>query len=406
MSPFPRSVYAPLEPYAPDRRPIEVDLSDNTNRWGAHPAAMAAVRGADPEELLRYPTVYADRLREAVARLHDIPPECVSTGCGSDDLLDSTFRAAGEPGEKVAYLPPTFSMVEIFARMNGLKAVAVVTQAAGDVAGEGAWAEEAEGAAAEDAGGGAGVSSAPENAPGSLPPLPDPEALVEAARSEGVLTGSGVTAAGGGLVYLCRPNNPTGELQPRAWVEALIESAEARGDEAPVVLLDEAYADYAPEHFVGVAAASRRVVVVRTLSKLYGLAGLRVGYAVGAPQVIREIEKSRGPYKVNRLAEAAAVAALEDAEGWIPEIRAATLEGRARLAFELASRGYTPLPSKANFILVPVDDAVFVTASLRHDGVAVRPFPGLPGIGDAIRVSIGPEAELDRFLAALDKVYG
>ncbi len=378
MSPFPRSVYAPLEPYAPDRRPIEVDLSDNTNRWGAHPGALAVVRGADPEALLRYPSVYADRLRETVARLHDLPLECVSTGCGSDDLLDSTFRAAGEPGERVAYLPPTFSMVEIFARMNGLEAVPV----------------------------GVGEEEPTADTPGTLPPLPDPEALVEAARSEGVLTGSGVTAAGGGLVYLCRPNNPTGELQPRAWVEALLAAAEARGEEAPVVLLDEAYADYAPEHFLKVAAASRRVVVVRTLSKLYGLAGLRVGYAVGGPEVIREIEKSRGPYKVNRLAEAAAVAALDDAEGWVPEIRAATLEGRARLAFELASRGYTPLPSKANFILVPVDDATFVTASLRHDGVAVRPFPGLPGIGDAIRVSIGPDAELDRFLAALDKVYG
>lgn len=395
MSPFPRSVYAPLEPYAPDRRPIEVDLSDNTNRWGAHPGAMAVVREADPEALLRYPSVYADQLRETVARLHDVPLECVSTGCGSDDLLDSTFRAAGEPGEKVAYMPPTFSMVEIFARMNGLEAVPVGLEADGvGPAGDGAVPAVDETTAA-DAG-----------APGTLPPLPDPEALVEAARSEGVLTGSGVTAAGGGLVYLCRPNNPTGELQPRAWVEALLAAAEARGEEAPVVLLDEAYADYAPEHFLKVAAASRRVVVVRTLSKLYGLAGLRVGYAVGGPEVIREIEKSRGPYKVNRLAEAAAVAALEDAEGWIPGIRAATLEGRARLAFELAARGYTPIPSKANFILVPVDDAVFVTASLRHDGVAVRPFPGLPGIGDAIRVSIGPDAELDRFLAALDKVYG
>jgi histidinol-phosphate aminotransferase len=360
MSPFPRKAYAPLEPYAPDRRPVEVDLSDNTSRFGVHPGALAVIQGADPEELLRYPPVYADRLRETVARIHDVPLACVSTGCGSDDLLDSAFRASGEPGEKVAYLPPTFSMVEIFARMNGLEAVPV---------GE-----------AED--------------PEALPPLPDPEALVEAARSEG---------GGGGLVYLCRPNNPTGELQPRGWVEALIEAAEARGDEAPIVLLDEAYADYAPDPFLPVAARSRRVVVVRTLSKLYGLAGLRVGYAVGAPEVIRELEKSRGPYKVNRLAEAAAVAALEDRERWIPGVRAATLEGRARLAFELAARGYTPLPSKANFVLVPVPDAAHLAAALRKGGVAVRPFPGLPGIGDAIRVSVGPEHELASFFASLDE---
>jgi len=367
MSPFPRPVYAPLEPYAPDRRPVEVDLSDNTNRWGAHPGAMEAVRSADPEELLRYPPVYADRLRAAVARRHDVPVEAVATGCGSDDLLDSAFRAAGEAGEGVAYVPPTFSMVEIFARMNALEARPVFGEASGD----------------------------PDD-PASLGSLPDPEAMVDAAAG----------STGGGLVYICRPNNPTGELQPRGWVKAVIEEAEGRGDLAPIVLLDEAYADYAPDNFLREAAASRRVLVVRTLSKLYGLAGLRVGFAVGAPEVVREVEKSRGPYKVNRLAEAAAVAALDDAEGWVPEIRSATLEGRARLAFELASRGYTPIGSSANFILVPVDDAAFVTAALRQDGVAVRPFLETPGIGDAIRISIGPPEELDRLLKSLDGLYG
>jgi histidinol-phosphate aminotransferase len=363
MSPFPRPVYGPLEPYAPDRRPAEVDLSDNTNRWGAHPAALEVVRGADAEALLRYPPVYADALRDAVSRRFGVPPEAVATGCGSDDLLDSTFRAACEAGDGVAFLPPTFSMVEIFARMNALEARP--------------------------------VGAAPDDDPLQLP---DPEQLVDAAAQ-------GNPSGGGGLVYLCRPNNPTGELQPRSWVEALLDAAEARGERGPVVLIDEAYADYAPDNFLARALESPRAVVVRTLSKLYGLAGLRVGFAVGAPTVIREIEKSRGPYKVNRLAEAAAVAALDDAAGWLPEIRAATLEGRARLAFELAARGYEPVPSAANFVLVPVDDAVWVTASLRLAGVAVRPFPGLPGIGDAIRVSVGPPHELDRLLSALDGLY-
>lgn len=375
MTPFPRPVYAPLEPYAPDRRPVEVDLSDNTNRWGAHPGALEVIRSADPEDLLRYPSVYADRLKTAIARRYGVPEEAVATGCGSDDLLDSAFRAAGEAGDGVAFVPPTFSMVEIFARMNALEARPVL-----------------------------GEPLASTSEPG-LGALPSPEELVAAAAGEDPgAPGSG--SGGGGLVYICRPNNPTGELQPRAWVEAIIEEGEARGDRAPVILLDEAYADYAPDNFLEVAVRSRRVLVVRTLSKLFGLAGLRVGFAVGSPEVIREVEKSRGPYKVNRLAEAAAVAALEDAEVWIPGIRSETLEGRARLAFELASRGYTPLPSSANFILVPVDDAVFVTASLRQEGVAVRPFPELPGLGDAVRVSVGPPAELDRFIKALDRVYG
>lgn len=345
MSAFPRAAYAPLTPYAPDRRPVPVDLSDNTSRWGIHPGAWKVLTGGDPEAILRYPSVYADGLRAAVARRFDVAADAVSTGCGSDDLLDSLFRAVSEPGGRVVYMPPTFSMVDIFARMNGLEPVAIESQDG----------------------------------------LPDPTSLVQ-------------TVGSNGLLYLCRPNNPTGEQAPRDWVHQILAQAEAQG---VVVLLDEAYADYSGDSFLEHAAGSERVVVVRTLSKLYGLAGLRVGYAVGAPQVIRELEKSRGPYKVNRLAEGAAMAALEDAEHWVGPTLAATLEARAALVLGLEARGYTPLPSVANFVLVPVSDATAVTAHLRAHGVAVRPFPGLPGHGDAIRVSVGPAHELEAFFGAL-----
>jgi histidinol-phosphate aminotransferase len=370
MSPFPREAYQPLEPYAPDRRPVEVDLSDNTNRWGAHPGALRAIREADPESLLRYPSVYADGLKAALSARYGVPASAISTGCGSDDLLDSVFRAAGEPGDGVAYLPPTFSMVEIFARMNGLEPRP--------------------------------VASPPPEAPGALGALPDPEALLAAAAGDG--------SRGPGLVYLCRPNNPTGELQPRGWVDALVQGSAALGDRAPILLIDEAYADFASDAYLKDAPSLHRVLVVRTLSKLHGLAGLRVGFAVGSPEVIREVEKSRGPYKVNRLAELAALAALNDPEGWVEDVRIEMLKGRARLTFELAARGYTPLPSAANFVFVPVDDAVALTAYLRIKGIAVRPFAApetetdasVPTLGDGIRISVGPPHEIDALLAALD----
>lgn len=355
MSPFPRASYRLLSRYSPDRRPVEVDLSDNTSRWGAHPAALRAIRSAAPEDLTRYPDVYAEGLRSAVARRYGVPPECVTTGCGSDDLLDSAFRGAGEPGEAVAYIPPTFSMVEVFARANGMEPRPVDSS--------------------------------------------DPAALFE-----------GNPAA----VYLCRPNNPTGEVLPRAAVEALIEAATPDG---PIVLLDEAYADFADDDLLREAPATARLVVVRTLSKAFALAGLRVGFAVGPPDVVFEIEKSRGPYKVNRLAEAAAVAVLEDEDGWAARVVAEVKEGRARLLEAMSARGLRPLPSQANFVLLPLSGAppgtpgaeaprtaVEVTAELRDRGVAVRPFPDLPGIGDAIRISVGPEPEMDRFLEALDEV--
>ena len=368
MTPFPRDSYRPLEPYTPDRRPIAVDLLDNTNRWGTHPDALSVVRTAAPEELLRYPPVYADQLKAQVSRRFGVPPEAISTGCGSDDLLDSAFRAACEPGEGVAYIPPTFSMIEIFAHMNAARALPVERGRPG-----------------------------PETPFGALP---DPERLLEQEPA---------------LIYVCRPNNPTGEVHPEAWIEALVERAEPAG---PVVLLDEAYVDFmggtdptGPAGETGLlqrAAASRRTVVLRTLSKAYGLAGLRVGFAVGAPEVIAEIEKSRGPYKVNRLAEAAAVAALADEPAWVPEICREVVVQRSRMIQELTRLGLPPLPSGANFLLVPLSPggltAGELTAALRDRDVAVRPFPGLPGLGDAVRVTVGPRREMDLFLDALQQV--
>jgi len=347
MTPFPREAYRPLVPYAPDRRPVPVDLSDNTSRWGPHPAALRIVREAELDTLTRYPAVYADPLKAAISRRFGVPVECIATGCGSDDLMDSTLRASGEPGEEVVYMPPTFSMIEIFSQMNGMKLRPVSV-------------EDAE----------------------------DPTVLLR---------------DGPALVYVCRPNNPTGDSLSREWVTQLLDAVGADG---PIVLLDEAYADFADEDFLAEAVSTPRLLILRTMSKVYGLAGLRVGFAIGSPEVVAEVEKSRGPYKVNRLAEAAAAAALDDVEGWIPEVLAKTKAERGRLFGELVQRGLSPQPSQANFLLLPLPNgkaAREVTAALRERGVAIRPFPDLPGFGETIRISIGRPDEMDLFLHALDE---
>ena len=160
---FPRDDYRALQRYDPDREPVALDLSDNTNLWGTHPGALARIRAAATDDLARYPELYADVLRDAVAERFGVPADCVTTGAGSDDVLDSAFRAAaGGPDAFVSYASPTFSMVEPLARMNGMEARAVP------------WAEA----------------------------LADPGTLLE---------------GGPALVYVCRPNNPTGEVAPRAW---------------------------------------------------------------------------------------------------------------------------------------------------------------------------------------------
>jgi histidinol-phosphate aminotransferase len=325
-----------------------VDLSDNTNLWGVHPASLEAIRTAPEEAVSRYPSVYGSELKDAVADRHGLSLDSVATGCGSDDLLDSVFRASAFPPGRMSFPAPSFSMVPVFAHMNGMEAFPVPWRKA-------------------------------EMDPGRLL-LEDPD-----------------------LVYVCRPNNPTGASLEREWLLTLLALG---GPEGPLVVLDEAYADFADDSFILEAPFTDRLLVLRTFSKLYGLAGLRVGVAVGPPTLVQEMEKARGPYKLNRLGERAAVAALRGPSEWEDQIRQQTRENRRRLAEELTARGLRPLPSDANFLLVPVEpaDVLEVNRALRDRGVTARPFPSVPGIGDALRVTVGPWELMERFLGALDEL--
>lgn len=341
-----RAAYRDIELYDPARRPIGLDLSDNTSLFGAPPAALRALRAMSETQVTRYPAVFAERLKEALAELHGVAPENVATGCGSDDVIDSALRAFCEPGDVVAYPEPTFSMVPLFARMNGARPV--------------------------------GVPMAPGFA----------------------LDVDAVLAARARVTYLCTPNNPTGTPLRHADVLEVVDAA------AGVVLVDEAYADYGADTFVRDAVESGRAVVLRTLSKAYGLAGLRIGYAIGAPALVREIEKSRGPYKISAAAEAAALAALAEDRAWAAANVAEVVRNREALVAELEGLGLRVWPSAANFLLVRAGAgergaAARLAAALRERDVAVRAFPGLPQAGDCIRVSIGPWPLMERFLDAL-----
>jgi histidinol-phosphate aminotransferase len=208
-----------------------------------------------------------------------------------------------------------------------------------------------------------------------------------------------LAATGAKVIYLCSPNNPTGTLASRAAIESLLRSFPG------VLLLDEAYAEFSPdEGLLRRAPRYERLLVIRTLSKAFGLAGLRIGYAVGRPELIAEVEKSRGPYKVSASGERAAVAALTVDQDWVQARIAEVRTNRGRLFEALRQLGLAPIPSASNFVLVPVRDAVAVAREMRKEGVAIRPFPKLVGIGDAVRISIGPWTMMDAALTALRKV--
>ena len=337
-----RRAYREIDLYSVDRSPCAVDVSDNTNLFGIPPAAERAYREAAVSSLTRYPPLYAAQLKTALASYAGVSAAEVVTGCGSDDVLDSAIRAFTEPGETLATSDPSFAMVPIFGQMNGLQVSKVPLTATLDI---------------------------------------DAEALA---------------ATGAKVTYVCSPNNPTGLLASRAAMEGLLELSTG------IILLDEAYAEFSQqEGFLQMAPRLERLLVVRTLSKAFGLAGLRIGYAVGPAALIAEVEKSRGPYKVSGSAERVALAALTEDRPWVDAHVAEVIENRARLADSLRQLGLSPLPSSSNFLLVQVKDATLLAKRMRQEGVAVRPFPQLTGLGDAIRISIGPWPMMEAVLAAL-----
>jgi histidinol-phosphate aminotransferase len=293
--------------------------------------------------------VYADTLRAAVARRVGVGVECVSTGAGSDDVLDSAFRAAAGAGGSVTYPSPTFSMIGDLARMNGMQPRPVDWQAA----------------------------------------LADPALLLEGDPA---------------VVYVCRPNNPTGGLAPAEWVERLFA---LRGSDGPLVIVDEAYADFAGETLIARAAEAPKLLVARTCSKAFGLAGVRCGFGVGRPETVLEVEKSRGPYMVSRLSDEMAAAALADTYGWVDRSLAECLANRDRLRAAIEAHGLAQLESRANFILfaAPSGSGGADTVALRGHGVSVRPFTQIPDLGgDGLRVTVGPWPLMERFLQALDLI--
>ena len=332
--------------YAPGVEPCAIDLSDNTNLWGAPPAALRAVRRASEESVARYPSLYAHDLKALVAAYAGVGAEEIVTGCGSDDVLDAAMRALAEPGDAIAYPSPSFSMIPTFARMNGLEPLAV-------------------------------------------PLRPDYD--VDAER---------LLATGARIVYLCSPNNPTGTAASREAILHVVERAPG------VVVLDEAYGEFADEAYVARAPGWERVLVTRTMSKAFGMAGLRFGYGAGSARLVREVEKARGPYKVSAVAERAVAAALGEDLPWVHHHAARARETRERFAAELRALDLDVLPSRANFVLVRTTRARRLAELLRDAGVAVRLFTALPVVGDALRVGVGPWEMMQPVLDTLAAARG
>jgi histidinol-phosphate aminotransferase len=325
-----------------------VRLSANENPLGPSPHVVEAIR-REAARVHLYPDGGASALRAALARRMGISPDQIVVGNGADELIGMIALAAFEPGDEVVVPTPSFEPY----------ATSVVLA--------GARVRES------------------------------PMAGYETDLDDVLRRVSDRTKA----VILCSPHNPATTIIRRGPLLRLLETL---GDDSPLVVLDEAYRDFAddPEYPDGVALLSRfpRLLVLRTFSKIAALAGLRVGYAVGAPSSIDRLNRTRAPFNVNRLGQVAALAALDDVEHW-DRTRRVVLEERAFLTRELARRGFTVPPSQANFVLVKVAGASAVRERLLRAGLVVRDGAAV-GYPDHLRIAIGTREANERLLRGLD----
>ncbi len=318
----------------------DLDLSDNTNLWGSPPSVQRAM--GRPGELSRYPSAYSKELKHVLANVFEVDASTIVVGCGSDDILDSALRSLAQSGDRVALLDPTFSMMREFAAVSGLELSRI-----------------------------------------------DPSSLTLA---------DDFTKAAAEITYLCSPNNPTGAVLDPSVIERIV--AEARG----IVIMDEAYAEFAGASSIPLLKRYDNLLVTRTMSKAYGLAGLRIGFGIASPDIIARVEAARGPYKLTTMSEQVAIAVLENDRAWVRDRAADAVASRDRLSAELIRLGASPLSSGANFLMCPVENAERVERKLRSDGIAVRAFTQLRGIGDAIRVTVGPWPAMERFLTSFGSI--
>ncbi len=335
--------------YAPS--PLEgvtLDLRDNTNLWGTPPSALAAVRRATLETLRNYPDVSVGTLAETLAEQLGVGRRNIVVGCGSDDIIDASLSAVVEPGSRVAHADPSFSMLPNFARLRGLVPVGI--------------------------------------------PL----------TSTGAMNIDGLLATEAPLIYVCSPNNPTGTVTPREELLRLF-------DHAPgIVLLDEAYGEFTDAHDLRTEAAKREnVLVTRTFSKAWGLAGLRIGYGVGGEALVAAVTKARGPYKVTAVSESAAVHALRNDAAWLKATVQDARRMRDRLHLVLRGRDAVHAwASEGNFVFLQLADSAAAAAErFRERGIGVRAFSNLNGIGEALRIGLAPWEQLQRVVDAAEEIF-
>jgi len=330
--------------YTPGFQPADADavkLNTNENPWPPSPKVIEAIRAVRDFQIRRYPDPMGGVFRQAAAEIANVPAEWIICVNGGDELLNLAFRACCDENRPAAWAEPTYSLYPVLAHIQGCKAITVGR--------DGDWVEEL--------------------------------AKINAA-----------------LTIVCNPNAPTGESAPAEIVASLA------GRLSGILLIDEAYVDFADGDCLSLVSEYPNVIVLRSMSKGYSLAGLRAGFGIARPEIIEGLVKVKDSYNVDAVAIEAAAAALRDRNYHKQCIEKIKTE-RARLRSQLCRMGFDVPESWTNFLLARSigKEAKQVYKALLQRNIFVRYF-ALPGLEDKLRITIGTPEQNNQLLDALKEI--
>jgi histidinol-phosphate aminotransferase len=332
-----------------DHSNAPIFLDHNENAYGPSEKVLSAVRNALSNSN-RYPRSEYESLTSKIATLHKVKPAQILLGCGSTEILRQAATNLIGPGEKLVQASPTFPALSDFVRSRGAEVVDV------------------------------SLNKRHQH---------DMDAMLAAAKSSA------------SLIYICNPNNPTGTVTPRADIDAFLDKLPANG----IVLIDEAYYHYVVPSssyasYLDRPSANPRVLVCRTFSAVYGLAGLRIGYAVGAPELVRRLSTGQLPYGIGTISAIAAATAIEDGQ-YLKSAIQRNANDRQEFMNRINVAMLRALDSHTNFVFFDtMRDAEMVVHHLKSHGVIVP--PPVAGIARYIRVSVGTPPEMVEFWRVMD----
>ena len=334
--------------YVPGEQPQQgkfIKLNTNENPYPPSPTVIRAIRTAAEGSLRRYPDPLGSVFRVRAAEVLGVEADWILCGNGSDDVLPILTRAVVTAGQRLRFPYPSYVLYKTLAEIQGAISEEITFQSD--------W---------------------------SLPPQ------------------FGDTTADLRLVFVASPNSPSGTVIPHEQILALAERLPCP------LLLDEAYVDFANQHCVDLIAQNEKIIISRSMSKSYSLAGLRFGFLVAQPHIIHELTKVKDSYNCDALSIAGATAAMDD-QAWLQENRAKIIATRTRLTEQMRSLGFEAVESQANFVWFthPSQPVKPVYEELKSNGILVR-YMNYPDWGDGLRISVGSDEQIDACVTMIKSV--